>query len=380
MCDISYSFSRHRVVDFSDYLYLDEHTFMAQTPSSLRDVYWIFLLAPFDIFIWIAILGTMLVFFAAITFKKRISEKTSSSFLKTVAIFLMQCKCYFIWLNFSLNFYKNVAANKCIQREKQTCLQLLFIFSLLSIFTLCQFYFTALYSMLTVPPFKKPLDTLEDLISAADPSSEYRFYVQNNSFFLEDFFQATPTHNLLYYAIGRKFNSSPDAIFSNQDQVARLLDASPLNVILTDRVGVEVVTLDQLNTTIHLGRENFDTSFSGIIFPKGSPLVLPFNVVIRHLREMGIIERLINLIVDISQRKHKFRLNSFSLKSNKDKNSGVRVFSLADLRSIFTLTSIGILIALLFFVFECLRSLFQNNPQIDLFSSQIMKYKREHIN
>ncbi len=81
------------------------------------------------------------------------------------------------------------------------------------------------------------------------------------------------------------------------------------------------------------------------------------------MREMGIIQRLIELIVSGSQRRHRFNHHDRKLKMKGNENGDndseehtVKVFSLADLRSIFTITSAGVLIALLTFAFECLRS------------------------
>lgn len=97
MCDVSHSFRRHQVVDFTEYLYYDEHTFMAQYPSELRDDYWSYLLEPFDLSIWLAILSTAIVLFAAITIKGK-NMGIGNYFLKTISIFLMQCKRFFIFL------------------------------------------------------------------------------------------------------------------------------------------------------------------------------------------------------------------------------------------------------------------------------------------
>lgn len=96
MCDISHSFNRHSVVDFSEYLYSDEHTFIAQHPSDLLDQSWSYLLLPFDLPTWLLTAGTGLGLFATLTLKGQIRERrggqvVGSSFLKTLSVFLLQC-------------------------------------------------------------------------------------------------------------------------------------------------------------------------------------------------------------------------------------------------------------------------------------------------
>ncbi len=96
MCGVSHSFSRHKVVDFTEFLYNDEHTFIAQYPSGARRevVQWSYLLQPFDLSIWLAILGTALCLYVAFAAQEKAHNKNNqeSSFLKTISIFLMQCK------------------------------------------------------------------------------------------------------------------------------------------------------------------------------------------------------------------------------------------------------------------------------------------------
>lgn len=94
MCDISRSFRRQQVVDYSDYLYADEHTFVAQRPSGLHDVANLaYLLEPFNLPIWALFLVTLFCFFAviALTTVER-KERLGRGFLLTVSIFLLQCK------------------------------------------------------------------------------------------------------------------------------------------------------------------------------------------------------------------------------------------------------------------------------------------------
>lgn len=212
--------------------------------------------------------------------------------------------------------------------------------------------------MLAIPAHKRPLDSMEDILRVADLTSEYRFYVKNQSVSQETFLQATPSANPLFYAIGRKINATPRATFLHQSHVAELLDASEYNVVFTDRIGTQACSYEHIHAPVHLGSENYDNSFVGLVFRKKSPLMGPFNVVIKYLRETGIINRLIQLIVDNSKRRHKFRqISKSKLKAtNEEKINEVKVFSFADLQSIFTITSVGILIALLTFAVECLHS------------------------
>lgn len=93
MCDISHSLNRHEVVDFSDYLYSDDHTFIAQHPSDLQDITWSYLLLPFDLLTWMLIAITMLALFCALILKDRIRGRVNvgNNFLKAVSVFLMQC-------------------------------------------------------------------------------------------------------------------------------------------------------------------------------------------------------------------------------------------------------------------------------------------------
>lgn len=95
MCDISHSLNRHQVVDFSDFLYADEHTFIAQHPSDLKDITWSYLLLPFDLPTWALIAVMLFAFFGAFLYRQKSSqkcEKIGSSFLKAVSLFLSQCR------------------------------------------------------------------------------------------------------------------------------------------------------------------------------------------------------------------------------------------------------------------------------------------------
>ena len=173
-------------------------------------------------------------------------------------------------------FFFNFAAYASVQRERRLWLRVLLAFILLFALILCQLYISLLYSMLAVPVQKPPLDSAEDLLRVASPTSGYRFYMQRNSFILNAFVIATPD-TPLSYAIGRKFNTTPNSVFTHQSEVARLLDASPTNVVFANRFGIEVYSAAHTRAPIHLGSVNLDDTLVGVVFQKGSPLVAPFN-------------------------------------------------------------------------------------------------------
>lgn len=172
-----------------------------------------------------------------------------------------------------------MVAERSILHESQCSFQILLAFSLCSAFTLGQLYVSIFYSMLAVPTYRLPIDTLEDLRRVAEPASEYRFYVQNNSFMMELFFRRNWPSDHIYNVIGQKLSLTPNAFYVSQRTMERLIDANEKNVIFSDRIGLDALDArSSINRRIHFGQATFSNALVGVVFPKRSQLIKPFNV------------------------------------------------------------------------------------------------------
>ena len=88
--------------------------------------------------------------------------------------------------------------------EPNNLLRLIFSIWMLTSLILSQAYISSFYSILTFPKMDQFIDTIEDLLVAANSNSKNFLMLEHTSYF--DSYKYSLPENYLYYAIGKHLN------------------------------------------------------------------------------------------------------------------------------------------------------------------------------
>lgn len=211
--------------------------------------------------------------------------------------------------------------------------------------TLSTSYSSAFYSILTVPEYELPVDSVEDLSSIARSDSRTLLVKENSSNWL-NFMSADPSTNRVYHTIGMHLNRSGDRFTTSLvDVMPKLEVPSSKYVLLANRIVLQIYRHQFSNKSMHIGKENLGIELTGYIFRKRSPLRGPFNAMILRFREMALVERWIQ--VAFAKLKKRSSGSAGSLPEND-----IDSLSAKNLASIFILWFIGICSSFVGFLLE----------------------------
>ena len=165
---------------------------------------------------------------------------------------------------------------------------------MLSALLLTNLYSSSFYSLLTIPLSSPTIETLADLEKAAASSDDYQILTWANSSILVSLFQAADTPDdpdlrvlsALGAHIRRHQQKGQQQLFTDEVQQFRLIEKTawqnwPPVVILTSRTYLNVKFRKRklFSAVPKVGAENLITYFTGMVFPKRSPLTKPFDTV-----------------------------------------------------------------------------------------------------
>lgn len=149
---------------------------------------------------------------------------------------------------------------------------------ILAMLILTSAYSSALYSLLTVPEFESPIDTMQDFIRSIhrrDKGQQKLIVNYARSVYLEQFIHPQPG-NRLFEKIGRHLNRTGVKTFEFE-HISGEIDRNPRYVALMARIFVKTQIRLKGLSGIHIGQENLRPDFISVLFPKGSRLKKPFD-------------------------------------------------------------------------------------------------------
>ncbi|XP_050700399.1 glutamate receptor ionotropic, delta-1-like [Eriocheir sinensis] len=150
-------------------------------------------------------------------------------------------------------------------------------------------YMRALYSgtltaVLALPVYEKPIDSLDDLLAAAEEG----FYPVTISEISIDFLFQKATSGI-YYEIGRLMTSKKNYVKSSSQGVATVLQGPA--VYIDARLSTEIQMILQGRDKFYFGRQSFFPQAYGIACMEGSDYRVHFDRVLERLVQSGLVEK-----------------------------------------------------------------------------------------
>jgi len=156
-------------------------------------------------------------------------------------------------------------------------------------------YSSIFYSILTIPIYDKPIDTIDDLVRVAKSDSHY-LLLKGNSFYYTLFSKAKPRYTL-FYTIRLHFEryilSEVRAIFIviltitilrtkrkmiyNESEI-ELIESNPKNIVIATRTFLIANRQVYANKPLHIAKESIGFDLVGPMLPKKSPLKKPIDM------------------------------------------------------------------------------------------------------
>ncbi|KAJ6221970.1 hypothetical protein RDWZM_000515 [Blomia tropicalis] len=261
MCEFSFTESRRKVVDFSEYILLNEITFLSQSPG-LRDRTWI-VSQPFSRYLWYTIIGSLFLLSTIVYGIRRTIIKCQTQSYTTIMMYI-----YAISLQKSTNL---------IKKDKRSSLRIIYGVWMFTTLILSNSYGSSFYSILTIPEYDLPIDTAMDIY---DISLNHRktLIVRERSASWWQFVHSNPS-NQIYYQIGKHLNQSKIRMKTFLKEFMPKLNVpnSPY-VVIANRIVLEIHRIQFATRNLHIGNDNIGLDFMGYIMHRRSPLVLPFDM------------------------------------------------------------------------------------------------------
>ncbi len=149
---------------------------------------------------------------------------------------------------------------------------------MLAALILAQIYNSIFNSIITVPEYDPPIDSVADLLKAINDDSHLIYLAANFGVFKYAFLKATPERNRVFHQIGRHLNRTGGKnVYANENYLIPTVEANgQRNIVIAARR--VLVALKNLQTvTLHIAQESLVQSFTTMAIAKKSPLLEPFN-------------------------------------------------------------------------------------------------------
>lgn len=152
-CAMSTTFLRHKVIDFSFYIFMDHIAFILQHPktSTNKNI----LIQPFRWELWLAIWFSFIIVWILIKFitKQIYNRSIENVTMKLCAISLRQT------VNFS--------------SQQSTPIRILYMGLMIAMSVLTPYYCGSYFAILNISEYDLPIDTIENLVKALSENSVY---------------------------------------------------------------------------------------------------------------------------------------------------------------------------------------------------------------
>lgn len=138
-----------------------------------------------------------------------------------------------------------------------------------------------IYSVLTIPEYERPIDTLEDLLRVARDRTK-SLIVRSNVAQWNEFLQAsranTSAQSKVFRTIGTHLRESTVPMLTGTLDMIPRVEQNPKIVALGFRIGLEYRRQMYATMALHIGSGYVEQDMFGLALRKGSPLLKPFNV------------------------------------------------------------------------------------------------------
>ncbi|KAJ6221499.1 hypothetical protein RDWZM_000044 [Blomia tropicalis] len=254
MCSISYSSKRNMVIDFGTPMLVNELSIVSHLPKMINND-WL-MLKPFKFQVWLTLLISM----------SLLSIMLHRSFHQQYTFVRVGTDLIGIYLKQGI-----MIVHKKIGHINRILLGSWIICTLI----LSTGYSSAFYSILTIPQYEKPIDSIDALIDAVD-SQNYDLINVDKSLYTYHMIYAT-RENYIFYKLGQNINRTHQRLIFSAKKILWEVNKNPRYIaVLVRTLAVTNIFLNQMKF-IHIARENILPDFTSFIYAKNSPLIIPFN-------------------------------------------------------------------------------------------------------
>lgn len=337
MCELSYTEERYSVVDFTKYTFISQITFISQSPGRIMNN-WIS--QSLGNSIWLLNLTSFLFTLLSIYAIQIVLQKTVYEKVKMQKISLS----FITWKLLAIYFRQQINLKTMLKCPLQ--IRLIYSFWLISAFLLSSFLCYSFYSILAVPKFASPIDTVEDLLAAIGDDSHF-IITKDQSSMLNSYLYSKP-ENPIHYAIGQHINRTKQLMFGNMPELIPRVESSSSVIAIASRTNIIIRQQLYASKPLHIGSGFTDQDYLALVLPKKSPLMRPFNEMIVRVREMGLFDK---WLVETT-RKLSILGSDCKRYITYSRPNDIRRLTLTDILIIFIIWTVGIGMAILCYLGE----------------------------
>ncbi|KAH9397977.1 hypothetical protein TYRP_019350, partial [Tyrophagus putrescentiae] len=263
LCHISRALERLYFVDYSHFTYLDPITFLSPMPG-IKTQNWI-IAKPFHLQTWTGVMLSL--FFLSITiywsYKNIILKyQTSIGYWGKYSVILVKLYAILLGQPTKLHHWK---ANDAIR--------LIFVVWLFVSLTINRSYGGVFFAFLTVPEFGNVIDSMAQLMSLVKSD---QVTIITNGLYTKRFIHSGP-ESPVYFDLGLHINrTNPKSFNLYENSVKQLKNLEklkhPIPVYIQTRILLSSVSYIYGKNKFHVGSENINIDFTGVIMSKRSPL------------------------------------------------------------------------------------------------------------
>lgn len=165
-----------------------------------------------------------------------------------------------------------------ITQSQTTTTNLAYLTWMLSCIVLSNIYSSVFYSMLTVPEYGRPIDTLVDLAHIAS-SDSHRILMKAHSGFQQRFQYSSAAKDapLIDRLIGEHINRTKTTMIRTQFELVKTAEEQERVVVLGGKLLLTSNRFLFARRPLHIGSEGLGMTYLAVPLAKGSPLLGPFN-------------------------------------------------------------------------------------------------------
>ena len=136
-------------------------------------------------------------------------------------------------------------------------------------------YICSFYSILSIPTYDKPIDTVDDLLIVAKYDSKYIMMIKHSEYYTSMVYASPDSY--VNHLIGQHINRTKQEMIARPNDQIPLVEIDPPKIIIASRLYLTTNRALQAHKPLHIGSENINTDLIVWLFPKKSPLKKPFN-------------------------------------------------------------------------------------------------------
>ena len=191
ICGISISYPRALAIHFTAVVITDELGFISQSSAEKPQI-WLFM-EPFSMLLWLIILISFFAILLTLYLTTKFLDYTHDPG-KVPSFASMSMNLYAILLGKSIN----------TDTREHYQIRIIYLLFILAMIVLSPAYCASFYSLLTIPKYQKPIDTIGDLLQAAQMGFYKIITVPHGAYY--DTFVNSPSALTTLHIIGQHLN------------------------------------------------------------------------------------------------------------------------------------------------------------------------------